>query len=92
MKWILAAVVLMAGCATKTVEPVTVRVPVEVKIPVPVPCLNLNDVPAIPKLANDVELAALSNRDLILSVEIQRRQLRAWRSQVDPLLAACSKG
>lgn len=80
---------LLAGCATN--EPAVVRVPVEVKVPVPVPCLNLNDVPKLPMLASDADLAALPGRELIITIEIHRRELRSWREQVGPMLSACAK-
>lgn len=87
---LIAICCLLAGCVVRE-PPSVVRLPVEVKVPVPVPCLSSGDVPKLPLLLGDKELAALTNRDLIISIEIQRRELRAWQQQVAPILAACVK-
>jgi len=81
MRWIaIAAVVLLAGCAPKTVEIVRL---VEVKTPVPVPC----DVQVV---ENDVDLAPLvrSADGILPRVEIVLDALEYVTAQRDAERAA----
>jgi type IV pilus biogenesis protein CpaD/CtpE len=88
---LLALVALLAGCAAPKPEIRVVREPVEVRVPVPVACVSAEALPRLPALAGDATLASLSDRDLVLSLDQQRRLLRAHQQQADALLAACAR-
>jgi hypothetical protein len=82
---------LLGGCAAPEPQVRVVREPVEVRVPVPVPCLTSEQLPPAPALAGDAALAGLADYDLILTLEAQRRLLRAHQQQADALLAACAR-
>lgn len=87
----LALAWLMGGCAAPEPQVRIVREPVEVRVPVPVPCLAPEQLPPAPTLAGDAALAGLADYDLVLTLEAQRRLLRAHVQTTDALLAACAR-
>lgn len=91
---VIAAALLLAGCASRAPVsvPVAVPEPIEVKVPVPVPCVRAEQLPRAPELESDAELLKLSDYELVLRIEIHRRELRAYVQQVRALLTACTAG
>ena len=88
---VLILVALLAGCATPKPEIRIVREPVEVRVPVPVACVTPEQLPRLPGLAADAALAQRPDYDLVISLDQQRRLLRAHVQQTDALLAACAR-
>lgn len=90
-KWCLlgAQVGLLAlfGCQ-QTVPLPEVRI---VKVPVPVPCVDKADLPASPKIANNQELNALTDFDLVLQLQVERLDLLRYSTEQNALLQACVK-
>lgn len=87
----LAALTLGACAAPPQVieRQVPVRVPVEVRVNVPVPCVKRDDVPAAPAAMSDQALDALTDYQLVLTIEQQRRELRIYEARVATLIARC---
>lgn len=91
LAFMVLAAMTFAGCAAPQPEIRIVREPVEIRVPYAVSCVAAADLPAPPALLTDAELARLPDGDLVLTVESQRRALRAHLRKTDALLAACAR-
>ena len=78
------SVILLSGCAT-------VQPPNTVFVQVPIPCLTTNQLPIPPKLVGDAKLAALSDYDLVLQINIQRLEFEQYAKELSATLQACIK-
>jgi hypothetical protein len=73
---------LLASCASVPQVPESVLVPVQVAC-VPEPT------PSAPEGKSASELSELSDHDLILTIAAEWLDLKAWVSQITPVLEAC---
>jgi len=78
----LCALVLLAGCDTT---------PKRVLVPTPVPCLAAADVPKRPPLFSDAELAAMTDYQLPIAINIDRKALTRYADDAGAKLDGCSR-
>jgi len=79
----LVGLVAMAGCSSWG----QVQLPTEVRVPVPVPCLDA--LPPSPKVANDEQLLALGDYDLVVTLAKDRKALEAAYLELRAAAGAC---
>lgn len=77
-------VILLSGCATT-------QAPQIIKVPVPQPCLTADQLPQPPKANTDAELAAMNDRDLVISLATDRLEYRRYSQEAQAALVACTK-
>ena len=85
MRAILCCMAALAGCAQ---EP---ALPTVTKVPVPVPCLSAAQVPALPAVKGNAELAALPDEGLVLEIAAERLELIGYSLKADAVIRACAK-
>jgi hypothetical protein len=76
-----AALWLVAGCDTT---------PRKVYVPTPVPCIAAADVPKRPPLFSDAELAAMTDYQLPIAINIDRKALTRYADDAGVKLAGCA--
>ena len=79
--WVLAVLILLAllaGCGTTTQV---------VRVPVPVPCVV--DLPAELRISTDLELRAMSDYRLVLTIARERLQLLSYSGEVRAAAEGC---
>ncbi|MEI6317402.1 MAG: hypothetical protein WCS09_02730 [Pseudomonadota bacterium] len=79
--WVLAALILLAlltGCGTTTQV---------VRVPVPVPCVV--DLPPEPVIATDLELRAMNDYRLVLTIARERLVLLNYSGELRAAAAGC---
>ena len=81
---LVSTTILLQACAT-------VQPPNTVFVQVPIPCLTTNQLPIPPKLVGDAKLAALSDYDLVLQINIQRLEFEQYAKELSATLQACIK-
>jgi len=69
---------LLAGCGTTTQV---------VRVPVPVPCVV--DLPAAPQISTDLELRAMSDYRLVLTIARERLQLLGYSGELRAAAEGC---
>jgi hypothetical protein len=74
----LLAVLLLAGCGTTTQV---------VRVPVPVPCVV--ELPAAPQISTDLELRAMSDYRLVLTIARERLQLLGYSGELRAAAEGC---
>lgn len=88
--WMVAVflLLLMAGCKTIVREVPVVQ---EVKVPVVQPCLKFADIPQPAPRRSNVELAKLSDFDLVVALHQERGALIVDTETVRALLRSCAR-
>jgi hypothetical protein len=79
--WVLAVLILLAllaGCGTTTQV---------VRVPVPVPCVV--DLPAELRISTDLELRAMSDYRLVLTIARERLQLLGYSGELRAAAEGC---
>ena len=74
----LLAVLLLAGCGTTTQV---------VRVPVPVACVV--ELPAAPQISTDLELRAMSDYRLVLTIARERLQLLGYSGELRAAAEGC---
>jgi hypothetical protein len=74
----LLAVLLLAGCGTTTQV---------VRVPVPAPCVV--ELPAAPQISTDLELRAMSDYRLVLTIARERLQLLGYSGELRAAAEGC---
>ncbi len=64
--------------------------PTEIRIPISVPCVERSQLPQVPKIATDSELAKLNDFDFVIQLAISRTLLTQYSNEQKALLEACS--
>ena len=70
---------LLAGCASA---------PVSVSVPIAASCVPA-DAPGLPATLSNAELAALDDRQLVLTIASERLTLLVYAKQADLVIQAC---
>lgn len=79
---LLCCTAILAGCATTELPKVT-------QVPVPVPCLEAKDAPTLPATKTKVELQALADEALVLTIAAERNDLIVYGAKADAVIRAC---
>lgn len=89
---VLAAAVLLTGCAGAPVEPIvqTRTVTTEVKVPVPVACVDRADVPKLPG-ATPIDIASAKTDQKAAATAADAEQFERYAKQAAALIEQCVK-